>query len=216
MSSAKRFVAALVTGCAIFLAFPAVSSAYSLTGIPPQGFPAFFNDVRINLNTNSGKLLITNPGSVGGGRDFTYDMNGGGLHAGTKLKYTLNADFLSDGTLLGGNVAIEGAIASLGIAEGSVLFTADITAWNLTEDPFLWGFRTENLVCNPLLLTVCTPAESIYVVLDSAFNGDFANGLFKTTGFAVTTVPVPAAAWLFGSALGLLGWMRVRTRKAAA
>jgi len=25
-------------------------------------------------------------------------------------------------------------------------------------------------------------------------------------------VPIPAAAWLFGSALGLLGWMRIRTK----
>ena len=29
-------------------------------------------------------------------------------------------------------------------------------------------------------------------------------------GFASAPVPVPAAAWLFGSALGLLGWMRRR------
>jgi hypothetical protein len=27
---------------------------------------------------------------------------------------------------------------------------------------------------------------------------------------ALTPVPVPAAVWLFGSALGLLGWMRRR------
>ncbi|MFW2404428.1 MAG: VPLPA-CTERM sorting domain-containing protein [Gammaproteobacteria bacterium] len=27
-----------------------------------------------------------------------------------------------------------------------------------------------------------------------------------------TSVPIPAAAWLFGSALGLLGWMRRRTK----
>jgi hypothetical protein len=31
-----------------------------------------------------------------------------------------------------------------------------------------------------------------------------------------TVVPVPPAAWLFGSALGLLGWVRRRTRVAAS
>ena len=38
---------------------------------------------------------------------------------------------------------------------------------------------------------------------------------FNTTGFSIdklsaTVVPVPAAVWLFGSALGMLGWMRRR------
>jgi hypothetical protein len=29
--------------------------------------------------------------------------------------------------------------------------------------------------------------------------------------FSVNVIPVPAAVWLFGSALGMLGWMRRRT-----
>jgi hypothetical protein len=32
------------------------------------------------------------------------------------------------------------------------------------------------------------------------------------TAWSLTPVPVPAAVWLFGSALGLFGWMRRKTR----
>ena len=35
------------------------------------------------------------------------------------------------------------------------------------------------------------------------------------TNFGFTTVPVPAAVWLFGSGLGLLGWIRKRQAVAA-
>ncbi len=34
------------------------------------------------------------------------------------------------------------------------------------------------------------------------------NGFDRTGEYAASTVPVPAAVWLFASALGLLGWMR--------
>lgn len=36
-------------------------------------------------------------------------------------------------------------------------------------------------------------------------------GSARIGGYTLSVVPVPAAVWLFGSALGLLGWMRRRT-----
>jgi hypothetical protein len=41
-----------------------------------------------------------------------------------------------------------------------------------------------------------------------AIQGISAYGQFDTASIEVTAVPIPATAWLFGSALGLLGWMR--------
>jgi hypothetical protein len=37
------------------------------------------------------------------------------------------------------------------------------------------------------------------------------NDVVKTMTFTATVVPIPAAAWLFGSALGLLGWIRSKS-----
>ena len=37
---------------------------------------------------------------------------------------------------------------------------------------------------------------------------DAARPLYAISGNLTAPVPIPAAAWLFGSALGLLGWMR--------
>jgi hypothetical protein len=98
-----------------------------------------------------------------------------------------------------------------------------ITDWNLegtqSGRPLpgggydLWGFATSKIQCSPLLLIQCTENESIYIALDEAFSGDFSDykkKKFRTTGLATTTVPVPAAAWLFGSALGFLAWLRRR------
>ena len=53
---------------------------------------------------------------------------------------------------------------------------------------------------------ICTTADRAYV------EADFLNGGTKIADLsnvrAFSTVPVPAAVWLFGSGLGLLGWMR--------
>ncbi len=191
--------------------------AYDLPGIPASGSPVFGNEVKIHLNPNSGWIKIS------GKKDFMFD-NSERLFQGHSSKYTLRVDFdKRTGAFEGGSLELRGAIDGLGIPKNETLVTADIIDWNLhgTQSSMplpgggfdLWGFATSNIVCSPLLLVDCTLNESVYIELDKAFSGEFSDykiNKFRTNGFAISTVPVPAAAWLFGSALGFLAWLRRR------
>jgi hypothetical protein len=179
--------------------------ALSLPGITPSGSPAFGNGVKVTLNPHNGTIKAT------GRKDFLLDTGSGVLN-GTSGSYSLQVNFdkKDQGKFLGGSVSLKGAIDALGIRKNTLLMTADIIGFNILDDDFLWGFNTTNIFCSPELLLNCTNSESVYIELDSAFDQMFQRN-FKTTGFATTTVPVPAAVWLFGSALGLLGWVRRRT-----
>jgi hypothetical protein len=47
-------------------------------------------------------------------------------------------------------------------------------------------------------------------------SGDLVTGVIESTGASVTTVPLPAAVWLFGSALGMIGVIGGARRRAKA
>jgi hypothetical protein len=96
------------------------------------------------------------------------------------------------------------------------LYEADLTSFAFSGFGVnaLFGYNTMMTFCNAAIAAYCTPAESVYMgILDG---GDFNlnSKKFSANGFQVTTVPVPAAVWLFGS--GLLGMVSVAKRKKRA
>ena len=153
----------------------ALAYDYDLDGIPAAGAPSFDNKVNVHLNPNSGKLRIT------GKKGFLFD-NAEQVYLGSSSKYTLLVDFdRKTGDFIGGSLEFRGAIDQLGIPKQETLVTADIIDWNLfgTQSGMalagggydLWGFATDNIVCSPMLLISCTTAESVYVALDTPFDG---------------------------------------------
>jgi uncharacterized membrane protein len=78
------------------------------------------------------------------------------------------------------------------------------------------SFDGTNIVdLNSLVDLSGTGLDSLNEALDINENGDIIGYGITSTGeeraFKLTTaVPVPAAVWMFGSALGMLGWMRRR------
>jgi hypothetical protein len=192
MKKIRAFLFALASVLVIFVFGNTSAFAFSLPGIAPSGSPAFTNNVRLHLNPH-GRL-----------RMWAYNQT-----------FSLDTGSDYDGIFERGDVSLVGKFEQLGMTGKMTLMTADLTAANLVDDPYLWGFNTTDIWCAPELQLNCTNRESVYVALSNAFSGEFGRN-FISTGIAVTTIPVPAAIWLFGSALGLLGWARRRGISAIA
>ena len=122
-----------------------------------------------------------------------------------------------DDGITSGTLKIMGGIEELGIngskkngGKKNPLMKAELDGtWSINADGDLVGFNTMNIVCHDKISAYCTEAESFYLnLLESITTG---KPEIKTAGIAVTTIPVPAAIWLFGS--GLLGLLAVSRRK---
>jgi hypothetical protein len=85
-----------------------------------------------------------------------------------------------------------------------VIFVASTTA----AVPSPWPDEKIDMISDNSMPDDFSKAEDLFFYVDNGTNGQD----FVRIRMDVLPVPVPAAAWLFGSALGLLGWMR---RKAA-
>lgn len=208
---------------------------YSLPGINPAGSPNFENNTSISwdstfrlkkddsirrgtatlnatydagtflFNTTSDSYLVTN-GSYTLSSTFTYNTNTGLFEVKR------------------GSVVINGDVDTAnGTASGN-LFTASLDSWAF--DNTLIGFNTtinhrKSSICG---VFGCTTNESAYLSLlndnfDPLTLGNYTKDkaaykyAFTSGGLAVTTIPIPAAAWLFGSGLiGLIGIARRRLK----
>ena len=145
-----------------------------------KGGDNFNLKTKYNNNSNRSQFLVD--------LDNTYHID--------RTKYILKLKVRNG--IASGSVVIKGLIKERGMTRRNKLMTARLEgAWTLSEDGRLLGMNTTDIVCHEVLQVICTESESIYLVLDDAINTG--KKKIKTTGVAVTTTPLPATAWLFGS-----------------
>jgi len=204
--SASSF--AITSGCPDTAAYP--MNGCSLPGQTAAGsFPYFYQNVGVNYkqNKNSDDFRVKASFMKGSAGSFLY-VNSEDVLDITKTKFKFDA--IVSGGDASGKIKISGNIDSLGIK--GTLMTADLEgSWGV--DGTLIGFNTMNIQCNEAIdayVGGCTTNEVIYLNLLDAIGPDAGARKIKTAGIAVTSVPLPAAAWLFGS--GLLGLIGVTRR----
>jgi len=211
----KSLVSAIAMVGLVSIGFPSLSHAVSLPGIPPSGSPDFTHSAQINLFSlgPTGFLMaVTNSGA-----DISF--NGPAGVSTSPGNYLLTAQFTPDGAYVAnsGNLSISGSVPYPGLPGVSItgdLLTAKLTGFNFDANTL--GFATFQTIGYGTLFGV---NESAYLTGNGI--GDalgFSNHHLVATGSpllanAITTVPLPSAAWLFGSAM--FGLAKLARRKPA-
>jgi hypothetical protein len=188
----RNFIAA-ITGCLLSLSW-AHAASVSVTPSASSGAEGGTADLNIVMDFSAPES------TVGGGIDLTF---GGGISfnsfAADAFLATLDSDFTGFGQTDANNPG--GFEIHLGDFSG---FFGQNTLGVLTVNLDSLGAGTIVMAINnafgPFFSSI-DPFDELVVDLNGA-------------DVDVTAVPVPAAVWMFGSALGLLGFVRRRLHKA--
>lgn len=179
-----------------------------LSNLVAPSLPAFGTKINVSFSKTSSSRTLTAI-ERGSKSSFISTTQKYGIK---NTSYLLTANFDNSGAFTSGSVSINGKFNGSGTSE--LLMTADLTRFTKSVDGAMWGFNTNNIWCSAAIDAAaggCTMSEVVYLGLNSSQKS--LNKSWKTTGVALTSVPVPAAAWLFGS--GLLGLRGVANRKRA-
>ena len=181
---------------------------FNLPGISPAGSPNFETMVKLRVMESSSGFQVrvkrkgkNNYLNAGSGSESALIKGG---------KYKLRANFDAAGNFLDGTLLIKGKVETpFGKAKGT-LMTATLDSFEFSGS--LLGFNTSDIVCNSVIeaWVGCTTNESVYIDLVKSGFDPTKKG-FKSRGLSVATIPVPAAAWLFGS--GLIALVGVARRR---
>jgi probable HAF family extracellular repeat protein len=154
-------------------------------------------------NYSTAEQINNNGVIVGGARD----NSGSSTLYATTWDTSGNINFLND---LDGDGSRIWSLNDAGTIVGNAVTLADGRVAAVSFD------GTNMVDLNDLVDLTGTGIVSLTNAYDVNANGDIVGVGVTSTGeqraFVLTAVPVPAAVWLFGSALGALGWMRRKAR----
>ncbi len=191
----------------------------SLIWSMPNGNEISVNNVFGNGDPILGFGLGASAGAMGGTFSFSFDLPvsiGGLINARSEIGYTLT-DTLGDGAEISGiggdkilqAFEIDSDFAGLPDLNKGVDVGDDfsfITGGPATMQSMIFSATNQ--------FTGSTDYDLMSVFIDFSLSTNSAVGI---SGFVEqTVVPVPAALWLFGSALGMLGWYRKKSKTTMA
>ena len=217
MSITRKLNWATFTGVLFAAAFTSTNTFADTDTLPTiidPSFPQFQNSVTIKRGNgpNSDTWSISNKNGQNSTSQFFTSVSTS--YAVSSVKYDGSVLWNPNGTFNSGTVSITGKVAGFSRQE---LMTADLVGYEWDTGSFL-GFNTSNIQCSADLNSLiggggCTTNESLVIQLKNGWDGNPLTKGLNLSGIAITSVPLPAAVWLFISGLGLMGVAARRKQK---